>query len=65
MTPQPDKTNQYHKVHIRVDKKIWEALWIIAMKRFGNPGKKLYIIVNEALRKYVEEQLPGYLEAEK
>lgn len=57
-----DGKSQFQKVHIRVNRKIWEALWIIAMKRFGNPGKKLYLIVNEALRKYVEEQLPGYLE---
>jgi len=43
------------KVHLLIDRDLYEAIWKIVKKRFVIPTKKLHIVVNEALREYVDK----------
>jgi len=43
------------KVHLRIEREVYEALWEIVKKRFVLPTHKLHIVVNEALKEYVEK----------
>lgn len=46
---------EMQKVHMLIDKNIYQKLWEISARRFEKPGRKLYIIINEALKEYVEK----------
>jgi hypothetical protein len=41
--------------NITIEKDLYEKLWKITAKRFVPPTRKFHIIVNEALREYVEK----------
>lgn len=43
------------RVHILIDRHLYQKLWEITSRRYDKPGRKLYLIVNEALREYVEK----------
>jgi len=43
------------KVHIVLEDDIYEQIWQIVKERYVSPVKKLHIIVNEALRQYIEK----------
>lgn len=43
------------KVHLLVDREVYESLWEIVKKRFTIPTKKLHIVVDEALREYIDK----------
>lgn len=45
----------YKKVHVLIESQLYKKLWEIASKRFDRPGRKVYLILNEALREYVEK----------
>mgnify|MGYP000521757930 CR=1 FL=1 len=45
---------RYRKTHLYIEEELYYKLWEIVKKRFRVPHKKLYIVVNEALREYVE-----------
>jgi|GEM_PF-6490672 len=44
----------YKKIHLYVEEELYNKIWTIVKKRFVSPTRKFYIIVNEALREYVE-----------
>jgi len=44
----------YKKIHVLVDSELYKKLWEIASRRFDRPGRKVYLILNEAIREYVE-----------
>jgi len=46
-------------VHLLIEKELYEALWEIVKKRFVVPARKLHIVVNEALREYIEKHKEG------
>jgi len=46
---------KYRKTHLYIEEELYYKLWDIVKRRFRVPHKKLYIIVNEALREYIEK----------
>jgi len=42
-------------IHTRLKNEIFEGIWAIVKKRYVSPIKKFHIVVNEALREYIEE----------
>jgi len=42
------------KVHTLIEKELYEALWEITKQRFTVPIKKFHIVLNEAIREYIE-----------
>ncbi|MCR8433886.1 MAG: hypothetical protein NDP24_06625 [Crenarchaeota archaeon] len=42
------------KVNLFIEREIYEALWKIVKARYVSPSRKLTVVVNEALREYVE-----------
>jgi len=42
------------KVNLLIDRDVYEALWKIVKARYVSPSRKLTVIVNEALREYIE-----------
>jgi len=42
------------KVHLFIEEDLYEKLWEITKKRWTSPVKKFHIVVNEALREYIE-----------
>jgi len=45
---------KYRKVHLYVEEDLYYKLWEIIKQRFRVPHRKLYIVINEALREYIE-----------
>jgi hypothetical protein len=43
------------KTNIMIEKDLYEKLWKITTKRFISPARKFHLIINEALREYVEK----------
>jgi len=43
------------QVHLRLDEDVYVDIWKIVKNRYINPVKKLHIVVNEALREYIEK----------
>jgi len=43
------------KVHVMIEEELYKKLWELAVRRFTAPSKKLHIILNEAIREYVEK----------
>lgn len=46
---------QYKKVHAIIETELYKKLWELASRRFDRPGRKLYLILNEAIQEYVEK----------
>jgi len=55
-TNKSEKPNrpQMRKVHLLMEQELYDKLWDIVKKRFKVPVKKFHIVVNEALREYIE-----------
>jgi len=50
------------QVHLLLDEDVYRGIWEIVKRRYVNPVRKLHIVVNEALREYIEkhkEELEG------
>jgi len=45
------------KVHLLIERELYESLWEIVKKRFVIPSKKLHVVVNEALREYIDKHM--------
>jgi len=43
------------KVHVILDDDVYEQIWEIVKRRYVSPVKKLHIVINEALREYIEK----------
>lgn len=58
----PESTSKpVKKVRIAtsIDAEIYKKLWEIASRRFPKPGRKVYIIIEEALKEYIQKHYPG------
>jgi len=44
-----------HLVHTKLEDDVYEGIWEIVKKRFVSPLQKFHVIVNEALREYIEK----------
>jgi hypothetical protein len=47
------------KIHIVIDDDIYVKLWEITKRRYISPVRKFHIVVNEALREYIQRHEPG------
>jgi len=45
------------KVHLLLDRHVYERLWEIVKKRIVIPTKKLHVVVNEALKEYIDKHM--------
>jgi len=43
------------KIHILLEDDVYEGIWEIVKRRFTSPTRKFHIIVNEALREYLQK----------
>jgi len=43
------------QVHLLLDEDVYTGIWEVVKSRYVNPVKKLHIVVNEALREYIEK----------
>jgi hypothetical protein len=43
------------KVHMLLEDDVYEAMWAIVKNRFVSPVKKFHVVLNEALREYIEK----------
>lgn len=43
------------KIHVLVNADVYKKLWIITSKRFDSPARKVHIVINEALKEYVDK----------
>jgi len=43
------------KVHIILEDDVYEGIWEIVKKRYISPIRKFHIVINEALREYIEK----------
>jgi len=48
------------RVHLMIDEELYHKVWEIVKRRFPVPTKKLHIVVNEALREYIERHGEEY-----
>ena len=42
------------KVHVLLEDEVYEKIWKIVKKRYISPLKKYHIVINEALKEYLE-----------
>jgi hypothetical protein len=47
--------SNYKKIHLYLEEEIYEKIWEIVKKRYVSPTRKFYLVVNEALREYIEK----------
>jgi predicted DNA-binding protein len=52
---QPQEKKEYVLIHVKMEREIYERLWQLVKKRYTIPTKKFYLVVNEALREYIED----------
>jgi len=48
------KQRELVKIHINVEKDVYYRLWNYIKRRYIVPYKKLHIVINEALREYLD-----------
>jgi hypothetical protein len=46
---------KYRLVHVKIEEELYRKLWDIVKKRYTMPIKKLHLVLNEALRKGIEQ----------
>lgn len=46
---------KYRMVHIKIEEELHNKIWEITKKRYIIPTKKFHIILNEVLRKGIEQ----------
>jgi len=44
----------YRKVHLLMEDEVFKSIWEIVKRRYVSPIRKFHIVVNEALREYIE-----------
>lgn len=59
-----DKKPKRKYRHILMDNELYLLLWKVVKKRFDVPHRKLHIVVNEAIREYIERHYPEFLEGD-
>lgn len=42
------------KVHLKLEDDVYEGIWKIVKKRYVSPVRKFHVVLNEALREYIE-----------
>jgi len=42
-------------IHLYLDEDVYRIMWEIVKRRYVNPVKKFHVVVNEALREYIEK----------
>ena len=42
------------KVHVLIEDDNWKNLWAIVKKRYVSPVRKFHVVLNEAIREYIE-----------
>jgi len=43
------------QVHLLLDEDVYIDIWKIVKSRYINPVKKLHVVINQALREYIEK----------
>ena len=43
------------RVHLKLEDDVYEGIWEIVKKRYVSPIRKFHIVVNEALKEYIEK----------
>jgi len=43
------------RIATSIDAGIYRKIWEMASKRFDKPGRKVYLIIEEALKEYIEK----------
>jgi len=46
------------KIHVLIDRDVYHKLWELILVRYLKPARKLSEVVNEALKEYIEKNLP-------
>lgn len=54
MMGEKPRSDKRVRVATLIDEEIYKKLWEIASRRFPKPGRKVYIIINEALEEYLQ-----------
>lgn len=47
------------RIATSIDAEIYKKLWEIASHRFSKPGRKVHIIIEEALKEYIQKHHVG------
>jgi len=47
--------SKYRKVHVLLEEEVFKGIWDIVKKRYVSPVRKFHIVVNEALKEYIEK----------
>jgi len=47
------------KIHVLIDRDVYHKLWELILARYLKPARKLSEVVNEALKEYIEKNLPS------
>lgn len=42
------------KVHLILEEEVYEGIWAIVKKRYVSPIRKFHLVINEALKEYIE-----------
>jgi metal-responsive CopG/Arc/MetJ family transcriptional regulator len=42
------------KIHLILEEDVYKHIWEIVKKRYVNPSRKFHVVVNEALKEYIE-----------
>ena len=45
------------KRHILIDVDVYRKLCLIATEKYGSPTRKVFLVINEALKEYVDKYL--------
>ena len=47
---------EYGKIQVKIDKNLYLKLWEYIKKQYPVPYKKLHVVVNEAIKEYLEKR---------
>jgi len=49
-----EKKPSYRKVHLLMEDEVFKKIWDIVKRRYVSPIRKFHLVVNEALKEYIE-----------
>jgi len=49
-----EKKPKYRKVHLLLEEEVFKGIWDIVKERYVSPIRKFHLVVNEALKEYIE-----------
>jgi hypothetical protein len=47
---------EYGKIQVKIDKNLYLKLWEYIKQQYPVPYKKLHVVVNEAIKEYLEKR---------